>query len=157
MFFEESDVFFLEGFRPVVFALVSNVIGDGVYVGFADGKSGVSILPCEHIHVGKRVVNPCRGSALDQLGDLRWSERGRGSKQKMDMIVHPADLDRNHLVFLRDSGHVGPDALFGIRGDPSFPVFCAEDEVVIKAGECVGHGKSEFTGFRDHPSRRDGG
>lgn len=53
MFFVEGEVvfdkelgeFFFEGFGAVVFALVTDVGGDGLGLGFADGEDAVAGLP----------------------------------------------------------------------------------------------------------------
>ena len=43
--YKEGPVFLLKCFRPVVFALVGNVLPDGFDIGFRNGESPVSGLP----------------------------------------------------------------------------------------------------------------
>lgn len=45
VFGEEVAEFFFEGFAAVVFALVLDVGGDGVELGFAEGEGAVAGLP----------------------------------------------------------------------------------------------------------------
>jgi hypothetical protein len=44
------------------------------------------------------------------------------------------------LVFPRDATHEGPDSFFEIRGNPTFAIFRAENEIQMEGAIGVCHG-----------------
>src|SRR5512140_3382156 len=67
----------------------------------------------------------------------------------MDMILRPADAQGFHAVLARDAPEVSPEAFLQWGPQPRFTILCAEDYVVVQAGEGVCHTKGWVSSIAD--------
>jgi hypothetical protein len=65
----------------------------------------------------------------------------------MNVIRHSADGDQAAFVFTEDATNVSIEAVSDVVADHRSAVLGAEDDMVMEAGERLGH-KSEFRPFR---------
>ena len=92
MLLKDRFKLFFECFFPVVFGLVLDVGDRVVDAGHADAEGPISFLPFEPDVLRKRLVNPFRGVALDELHGL-CDGQGRGQRQQnVEVVCNPADF-----------------------------------------------------------------
>jgi hypothetical protein len=79
------------------------------------------------------------GSALDEAKQVRHGQAGFVTNQEMDMVRHPADLEKAASLVPDDAAHVLIEALTVVRRDQRSSVLRAEDKMNQKARIRVPH------------------
>jgi hypothetical protein len=123
--------------------LFANVFNDLFQLRSAHAERAVFLPPSEQAMLWKRLVNPFRRTAFDQLHRLRHGHRGRQREQNVKVVFHAADFDGLHLVLPRDAAEERPEAFAQFRRDERAAFFCAENAMNIRADE--GYINSELT------------
>src|SRR5215813_8766779 len=108
MSFEEPDKFLLKRPLLMMLRLIANVGDCVLYLGDPNTESSIPGLPLKVTHRRKLVVHPFGRTALDQLYPLGDGDRGRESKQHVNMVFDASDFDRIHAVLSSDAPHIGP-------------------------------------------------
>jgi hypothetical protein len=144
--FQELSVLVLKSARPMVLALVRDILDDLGQLRPAHRECPVAVLPTEMSQVRKCVMNPFARPALEQLQGLADCKSRRDADDKVNMIFDAADLQGLHVIPAGDAAKIFPDALFDILANPAFAVFGAENQVVVQARVGVGHG--DVSGFK---------
>ena len=75
-----------------------------------DAEGAVSLLPSKLRPGGKRLVDPYRRFAFENLDRLGDRHRRRQAKKEMDVIVSPAAGDHFEIASARDLIEVWPEA-----------------------------------------------
>jgi hypothetical protein len=78
-------------------------------------------------------VNPSRGICFQDLHGSSNAERRSKIHQGVNVIFHPADLNRVHAVVCSDSRHVGPQFRLELFFDSSDTFFRAEHDMDVIA------------------------
>ena len=87
---------------------------------------------------------PFRRVAFQRLNDLARGKLRLGHYQNVDMIIRPADLNGDHVMFPRDAADVCPNTFLDIGCDPFRSTFCGEDDMVKEIRICVRHIQSSL-------------
>jgi len=140
----------LERLFLVMLPLVLYILHDLIDVRFTNRKNAEPILPCEVFHRLKFVMYPMRRAAFQKLSDVARRDRRARARQCMNMIIDPADLDRDHPVLSRYAADVRPNAFLDIRANEIKSVLGAKNNVVITIGICVCHGFMRSLTRRGH-------
>jgi len=89
----------------MVLTLILDVIDHFWDQRFVDRKGGISILPRSKLQVGKFIMDPLGRFTFKKLGDLAWGILRRRHDQRMEVIFNPADTQRGHSMFSRNSAN----------------------------------------------------
>ena len=84
-------------------------------------------------------MDPCGGSAFDQLDDFAGRNRRGRAEKHVNMIFNPSNLKRVHFVLFGDAADVCMHSLLDVGCEPALAVFRAEDDVVIQRSVGIGH------------------
>jgi hypothetical protein len=137
--FEECTVFFLECFLAMVFALVGDVLADGFDIGFGNGESTVSGLPCECAEWCPLGFDPFGGGFFDVLDDLADRDGPGEIEKQVSVVFDGIDEDGSAVEVLQNGSHVCVQCVADVIVEDGFTVFRAEDEMNVKAGQGLGH------------------
>ena len=104
---EESEKLFLKRSFSMMLGLRGNVGNRVLHLRNADAEGSISFLPCKGVVFEKRVVDPFRRAALNELNCLR--ERNGGGQRKQSF---PSDKSLGYFrASLRDEGNNTPRML----------------------------------------------
>lgn len=136
---KKRPVFLLKCFRPVVFALVSDVGADGSHVGFRNGKCSVSRLPRKSGEFLALGFDPLGRGFFDLLDDLADGNGSGQVEEQVGVVLHRIDKHGGTAEILQDAGHVAVERIAHGIGDEGFTILRAENEVDVEAGEGLRH------------------
>jgi hypothetical protein len=122
-----------------MFGLIVNVIGRPLNITDADGKRAVAFLPFKKTVFGKRLVNPFRRAAFDQLHRLCNGNRRRHRNQKMNVIVNAARRQQFDFILARNAADVWKQPRLQFRRHHRTAVFGAENAVIQRIDKRMRH------------------
>ena len=138
-FIQELPVFLLKRLPTMMLHLICNIFPHTGAVRGAYGERSVSWLPLKSFN-SKFLVNPSGRCLFDVLNEGRKSASGRQANQQVNMVRRATDGLRNSMGCPDKSTEVFVQAWTPVVRDKWKSVLGAEDQVVVEAQVCRGHG-----------------
>jgi len=152
---QEPHPLLLEATAAVMLLLALDVPADVASRGLADAEGRVALLPAELPGRLGPLVDPARGIRLDRAEEIRHRQVGPHSHQQVHMVRHAADPQQRAAIIPDGRRDERVEVVPQLRVDEVLPVPRAEDDVVEKLAERVGHGRIRLSGDLPKRSRRE--
>lgn len=128
---QHLNILLLERLRPVMFFLIRHIRPDCLDMRGRNSESAIALLPRENGDL-QLSVDPSRRLTLQFPHDIRKAVSRTEPSKHVYVIRNSTNCVRGSVHAFDYPTEIGMDSLAMVDRDPRFPVFRAEDQVIIQ-------------------------